>query len=73
MKTISQLIANASIPLATLMAAATLSSVSCSTHAGTGALIGAGTGAAVGGTRGAAIGAGAGAVGGAILDETQRR
>jgi hypothetical protein len=57
------------LTLATLTAASALTLVSCSTHAGTGALIGGGTGAVLGGTRGAAIGAGAGAIGGAIMDE----
>jgi hypothetical protein len=60
-----------SLSLAATMAVAVVSLVSCSTHAGTGALIGGGAGAAVGGVRGAAIGAGAGAVGGAILDEVE--
>lgn len=59
------------VALFAAMAATAFGLSSCSTSAGTGALIGGGTGAVVGGARGAAIGAGVGAVGGAIVDEVR--
>ena len=59
------------VALFAAMAATAFGLSSCSTSAGTGALIGGGTGAVVGGARGAAIGAGVGAVGGAIVDEAR--